>query len=193
MHPIIPKLREDLRLRGFSDHTIGSYTSHVTDTHLKVTDIDSKNMRIRIQNGKGGKDRYTILARVNAIAGERFRYLPLEYFELFAILLKLKLELLLSGMIRRHGVFVCFLNFLLLRTAGDVREDFAHDTHDNTVDFFGVVCTCSVAVIESPASVIADISRVFDSTVCAVALDVALFLATCREKAAAMSAEDIDA
>ena len=31
-------------------------------THLKVTDIDSKNMRIRIQNGKGGKDRYTILS-----------------------------------------------------------------------------------------------------------------------------------
>ena len=31
MHPIIPKLREDLRLRGFSDHTIRSYTSHVTD------------------------------------------------------------------------------------------------------------------------------------------------------------------
>ena len=168
MHPIIPKLCEDLRLRGFSDHTIRSYTSHVADylstlskpltltneldvrayqlllrdvrqlsppsinvclssvrflydvtlnrrmnwklaplmkkpkclpellthdeiralmestynlkhkaafmlaysaglrlneiTHLKVTDIDSKNMRIRIQNGKGGKDRYTILS-----------------------------------------------------------------------------------------------------------------------------------
>ena len=29
---------------------------------LKVSDIDSKRMMIRIENGKGGKDRYTILS-----------------------------------------------------------------------------------------------------------------------------------
>ena len=34
--------------------------------HLKITDIDTKDgkMRIRINNGKGGKDRYTILSKV---------------------------------------------------------------------------------------------------------------------------------
>jgi site-specific recombinase XerD len=31
-------------------------------THLKITDIDSKRMMVRIQQGKGGKDRYSILS-----------------------------------------------------------------------------------------------------------------------------------
>jgi len=30
--------------------------------NLKVGDIDSKRMMVRIENGKGGKDRYTILS-----------------------------------------------------------------------------------------------------------------------------------
>jgi integrase/recombinase XerD len=30
---------------------------------LKITDIDSKRMMVRVQDGKGGKDRYTILSR----------------------------------------------------------------------------------------------------------------------------------
>jgi site-specific recombinase XerD len=32
-------------------------------TRLKITDIDSKRMMVRVQDGKGGKDRYTILSR----------------------------------------------------------------------------------------------------------------------------------
>ena len=32
-------------------------------THLKVTDIDSHRMMIRVDQGKGNKDRYTLLAR----------------------------------------------------------------------------------------------------------------------------------
>jgi integrase/recombinase XerD len=31
--------------------------------HLKITDIDSKRMMVRITQGKGGKDRYTILSQ----------------------------------------------------------------------------------------------------------------------------------
>lgn len=31
--------------------------------HLKITDIDSKNMRIKVVQGKGAKDRYTILSQ----------------------------------------------------------------------------------------------------------------------------------
>jgi integrase/recombinase XerD len=33
--------------------------------HLKVTDIDSKNMTIRVNQGKGKKDRYTLLSQKN--------------------------------------------------------------------------------------------------------------------------------
>ncbi len=35
--------------------------------HLKVTDIDSKNMRIRISQGKGQKDRTSILSEANLL------------------------------------------------------------------------------------------------------------------------------
>ena len=31
-------------------------------SHLKITDIDSKNMRIKVVQGKGAKDRYTLLS-----------------------------------------------------------------------------------------------------------------------------------
>jgi len=34
-------------------------------THLRVQDIDSENMRIFVYQGKGGKDRYTILSSAN--------------------------------------------------------------------------------------------------------------------------------
>lgn len=33
--------------------------------NLQVTDIDSKNMQIRVRNGKGKKDRYAILSKAN--------------------------------------------------------------------------------------------------------------------------------
>ena len=33
-------------------------------THLRVSDVDSSRMQIRIEQGKGKKDRYTILSRV---------------------------------------------------------------------------------------------------------------------------------
>ena len=33
--------------------------------HLKITDIDSKRMQIRVEQGKGRKDRYTLLSDVN--------------------------------------------------------------------------------------------------------------------------------
>ena len=34
-------------------------------SHLKVSDIDSKTMRIFVNQGKGGKDRYFILSQIN--------------------------------------------------------------------------------------------------------------------------------
>ena len=34
-------------------------------SRLKVSDIDSKSMRIRIEQGKGLKDRYTVLSKIN--------------------------------------------------------------------------------------------------------------------------------
>ena len=33
--------------------------------NLKVTDIDSKRMQIRVEQGKGRKDRYALLSEVN--------------------------------------------------------------------------------------------------------------------------------
>lgn len=44
-------------------YTAGLRVSEVAS--LKVADIDSKNMRIRVQQGKGGKDRYTFLSSKN--------------------------------------------------------------------------------------------------------------------------------
>ena len=44
--------------------TIYSTGCRVTEAaHLKVSDIDSQRMQIRINQGKGKKDRYTILSK----------------------------------------------------------------------------------------------------------------------------------
>lgn len=49
--------------------------------HLKVSDIDSKRMMIRIRNGKGGKDRYSILSNVALDVLRQYwrRYRPKEW------------------------------------------------------------------------------------------------------------------
>lgn len=49
--------------------------------NLKIVDIDSKNMQILIRQGKGNKDRYTVLSEVNLeILREYFRvYRPKEW------------------------------------------------------------------------------------------------------------------
>ena len=49
--------------------------------NLKITDIDSKNMQILIRQGKGNKDRYSILSKENLkILREYWKiYQPKEY------------------------------------------------------------------------------------------------------------------
>jgi site-specific recombinase XerD len=49
--------------------------------HLKIADIDSKRMMIKIQQGKGGKDRYTILSSVALEALREYwrKYRPSEW------------------------------------------------------------------------------------------------------------------
>jgi integrase/recombinase XerD len=37
-------------------------------TGLKITDIDSKRMTVRVRERKGGKDRYSILSQTRAFA-----------------------------------------------------------------------------------------------------------------------------
>lgn len=48
---------------------------------LKITDIDSKNMRIKIQQGKGAKDRFTILSEqvLKELRAYYLIYKPQEY------------------------------------------------------------------------------------------------------------------
>lgn len=43
-------------------------------TNLRVEDIDSKNMKIRVQNGKGNKDRFTLLSNANLKALRNYCY-----------------------------------------------------------------------------------------------------------------------
>ena len=49
--------------------------------HLKVTDIDSKRMLLRVRQGKGSKDRYTILSKVALKALREYwnQYRPQEW------------------------------------------------------------------------------------------------------------------
>ncbi|MBK5242396.1 tyrosine-type recombinase/integrase, partial [Clostridium sp.] len=49
--------------------------------NLKITDIDSKNMQILIREGKGKKDRYSLLSRSNLEILREYwnRYNPTEY------------------------------------------------------------------------------------------------------------------
>lgn len=49
--------------------------------HLKVSDIDSKRMMIRVSDGKGGKDRYTILSSVALEVLRQYwrKYRPIEW------------------------------------------------------------------------------------------------------------------
>jgi site-specific recombinase XerD len=47
-------------------------------THLKVTDIDSKRMQVRVEQGKGKKDRYTLLSETLLITLRDYwrKYIP---------------------------------------------------------------------------------------------------------------------
>jgi len=49
--------------------------------HLRITDIDSKNMRIKVVHGKGAKDRYTILSESVLLELRAYyvQYRPVEY------------------------------------------------------------------------------------------------------------------
>lgn len=49
--------------------------------HLRITDIDSKNMRIKVVQGKGSKDRYTILSQAVLLELRAYyvQYRPVEY------------------------------------------------------------------------------------------------------------------
>ena len=50
-------------------------------THLKISDIDSKRMQIRVRQGKGKKDRYTLLSKTLLTTLRKYYkfYRPKEY------------------------------------------------------------------------------------------------------------------
>ncbi len=54
---------ENLKHRAILTITYSAGLRISETAHLKVTDIDSKRMMVRVQQGKGGKDRYTILSQ----------------------------------------------------------------------------------------------------------------------------------
>jgi integrase/recombinase XerD len=51
---------------------------------LKLTDIDSKRMTVKVNDGKGGKDRYSILSKTTLEHLRRYwrKYRPTEWFVL---------------------------------------------------------------------------------------------------------------
>jgi integrase/recombinase XerD len=54
---------ENLKHRAILTITYSAGLRLSETARLKVTDIDSKRMMVRVQQGKGGKDRYTILSK----------------------------------------------------------------------------------------------------------------------------------
>jgi site-specific recombinase XerD len=54
---------ENLKHRAILTITYTAGLRIAETARLKVTDIDSKRMMVRVQQGKGGKDRYTILSQ----------------------------------------------------------------------------------------------------------------------------------
>jgi site-specific recombinase XerD len=54
---------ENLKHRAILTITYSAGLRISETAHLKVSDIDSKRMMVRVQQGKGGKDRYTILSK----------------------------------------------------------------------------------------------------------------------------------
>jgi len=54
---------ENLKHRAVLTVTYSAGLRVSETAHLKVTDIDSKRMMVRVRQGKGGKDRYTILSK----------------------------------------------------------------------------------------------------------------------------------
>jgi len=54
---------ENLKHRAILTITYSAGLRISETAHLKVSDIDSKRMMVRVQQGKGGKDRYTILSQ----------------------------------------------------------------------------------------------------------------------------------
>jgi len=54
---------ENLKHRAVLTITYSAGLRVSETAHLKVTDIDSKRMMVRVRQGKGGKDRYTILSK----------------------------------------------------------------------------------------------------------------------------------
>jgi integrase/recombinase XerD len=54
---------ENLKHRALLTITYSAGLRVGETAHLKVPDIDSKRMMVRVQQGKGGKDRYTILSK----------------------------------------------------------------------------------------------------------------------------------
>ena len=56
-------IMENLKHRALLTITYSAGLRVSETAHLKVTDIDSKRMMVRVRQGKGGKDRYTILSK----------------------------------------------------------------------------------------------------------------------------------
>lgn len=59
----ILSVMENLKHRAVLTVTYSAGLRVSETAHLKVTDIDSKRMMVRVRQGKGGKDRYSILSK----------------------------------------------------------------------------------------------------------------------------------